>query len=376
MIKGLYITVENTNDSSSGVVKKIKMQTDAFLRNGLTVEIVSFPKNNDIKERITRFIPFYDREYVEGLIQKLQIIDLKQYRFIYIRYFLCGKDLLKMLNYIKTINSNIKIICEFPTFPYDHELLKVQFIPYLVKDILYRNKLKRYVDHTTTYSNEKEIYGIPCIELFNGYSVNNSNSIMNREKNSDTFNLIGVGNISPWHGYEKVIKGIKQYYEDSGTKHIVFHIVGGGRYTIQLKKMVKKLNIEDSIVFDGYRSGNDLLELYAISDVAVGSLNARLMRCDHISPLKTREYCAIGIPFLYTKYDYIFYENKFEFGLECNDDNDCIDIKKVIEFSENLREKYTNEQINKSMKQFVFEHLGWDKSLEPVFAYIKLNEKF
>ena len=61
MIRGLYITVENVDDFSSGVVKKICMQKETFINNGLDITIVSSHKTNALKDLIQRFLPFSRR---------------------------------------------------------------------------------------------------------------------------------------------------------------------------------------------------------------------------------------------------------------------------------------------------------------------------
>ena len=371
MIRGLYITVENVDDFSSGVVKKICMQKETFINNGLDITIVSSHKTNALKDLIQRFLPFSRRDYVEKITQKIKSLDLKEYQYVYFRYFSSGIDSIKLLAYIKQANPKIKIICEFPTFPYDHELIKIQFIPWLIKDMFWRNNLKKYIDLATTYSNVAEIYNIPCIELFNGYNIGECFSKSYKEKKADEVVCIGVGNISEWHGYEKIIKGIKRY---KGKKKIVFHIVGEGLYKKKLLGLVRELNLEENVIFDGRKSGDELLALYEISDIAIGSLSANLMKCNHISPLKTREYCAMGVPFLYTNLDYIFHENAFPYAMEVSEDESVIEMENVILFLDELHKLYTDEQITNNMREFAKDQLSWDKSLLKVFKYIRNNE--
>ena len=62
-------------------------------------------------------------------------------------------------------------------------------------------------------------------------------------------NLFTVGNFQKSHGYERVIKGLKQYNEEEHEVEFLFHMVGEGTELNYYKKLVQKLGLTDSIFF-------------------------------------------------------------------------------------------------------------------------------
>ena len=51
-MKGLYLTSYNTNDTRSGVCKKIRSQVDVFRRNGFDMEIVDANSINFVETNV------------------------------------------------------------------------------------------------------------------------------------------------------------------------------------------------------------------------------------------------------------------------------------------------------------------------------------
>ena len=47
-------------------------------------------------------------------------------------------------------------------------------------------------------------------------------------KKDGTIVLLAVATLAKWHGYERVIKGLYNYYADGGERNIIFNIVGNG----------------------------------------------------------------------------------------------------------------------------------------------------
>ena len=217
----------------------------------------------------------------------------------YIRYNLADRYLLHFLKYLK--EKQVKMILELPTYPYDGELSN-SYIK--MEDAYYREQLKKYVDRIATYTNDSEIWGISCINLKNGIDlVNIPINIRKREKN--TINLIAVSSMAIWHGYERILKGIYQYYKENGTYKIFLRFIGEGGEEKYYKSLTERYNLQPYVIFCGKLLGKELNEKFEQSDVAIGSLGMYKTGIYEGNPIKGAEYCARGIPFIYGYKNYV-----------------------------------------------------------------------
>ncbi|MEI3231140.1 MAG: hypothetical protein V8S24_07840 [Gordonibacter pamelaeae] len=66
-----------------------------------------------------------------------------------------------------------------------------------------------------------------------------------------------------------------------------------------MEKLVSELKLEDFIVFAGAATGSKLDAFFDDADVAVGSLGLHNRGFLGLT-MKSREYCARGIPFIYS----------------------------------------------------------------------------
>lgn len=233
-------------------------------------------------------------------------------------------------------------------------------------DKKYREELYKYVDKVITYSNDKEIWGIPCINISNGIDPNEVSIIdKNIEKSINEINFIGVAGIAFWHGFDRFILSMAEYYKNNPKEIVKFHIVGdGNKETVNaLKNLVKENKLEDYVVFYGYKVGKELDEVYNKADIGVGGLAAFRQGLTTGSGLKNREYCAKGIPFINGDIDNSFAGCKFVYNVP--NENSLFSIKEIIEWYRNLN--MTSEEIRK----YAENNLSWDIQMKKVIEGIK-----
>jgi hypothetical protein len=190
--------------------------------------------------------------------------------------------------------------------------------------------------------------------------------LVHSPQKSETFNLIGVANVSFWHGYDRVIKGLANYYKKDPEKKVYFHVVGDGPELPKLKRLTRKLNVEDFVVFHGVKTGKDLDELFDICHVAVGSLGMHRIKLIKGSVLKSREYCARGIPFI-IGYEDPDFPQSFKYIFRVPADESPIDIDAIVTFYESIK----NENYTLEMRKYAEEYLVWSVKLKPVIEAIK-----
>jgi len=123
-----------------------------------------------------------------------------------------------------------------------------------------------------------------------------------------TLNLVAVGTVATWHGWDKVLTVIKELKDENFQDfNIFFKIIGDGPEVIKLKKMSSQLNITENVEFLGFLSGEKLYSHYSDAHIGVGSLGWSRIGVEVASPIKSREYLAAGLPVLYSTKDVDFH---------------------------------------------------------------------
>lgn len=360
-----------------GISKKVLYQVVALRKLGIEVEICceDIKKNKifrkifnsnitlekSVSNIITKQLLYYKYE------QTLKYVLENNFDVIYIRYvYMANPCFIKFLKKIK--EKNIKIIVEIPTYPYDKELIHkdmIRQIKYFIER-KYREKMCNYVDKIITFSNDDEIFGIKTVRISNGIDPNEILIInKNIKKSINEINFIGVAGIAFWHGFDRFILSMAEYYKNVPKEIVKFHIVGDGdKETVNaLKNLIKENKLEDYVVFYGYKSGKELDEIYNKSDIGIGSLGAYRKKIYKSSALKSREYCGKGIPFVLGELDDSFLECKFIYNVP--NDNSLFSIKEIIEWYKNLN--MTSEEIRK----YAENNLSWDIQMKKVIEGIK-----
>ncbi|WP_278575378.1 glycosyltransferase [Fusobacterium ulcerans] len=364
-MKGIYLNFVPKYEI--GVYKKINYQIKSFNKLGVNIKkckiiegkfyiddifINNYHTGTNFKEKLLRKIDLYFS------LKKLQKTKLyENIDFIYIRYFYSSPWFISYLKFLKKIN--LKVILEIPTYPYDGEVKDNFFARW---DKKYREELHKYVDKVVTYSNDKEIWRIPCINISNGIDLDEI-KLRNKKEIKKKIVFTSVSNCSIWHGIDRFINSILEYIKNNGKEKIIFNIVGEGNETSKLKWIVKENKIlENIVIFYGRQSGKELDEFYNITDIGIGSLGIHRISLETVQPLKNREYCAKGLPFIISFNDPDFINKEFVYKVSNNEG--LFDIEKIIEWYKNL--KITSEEIKEYSKNF-----SWDIQMKKVVDYLK-----
>ena len=342
----LYIAFNNSENVLYGVQAKIQSQCKAFREHGYEVELIERAgastvlmhpdgQKTPIKERRTLISNYYLRSVLD---KQYQIRDIetylkgKTYDACYIRYDFSDPGFTGLLKNLKNVCE--KIAVEFPTYPYDEEnsatfLSRMK----LSVDIHFRKQLKEYVDFIVTfYDGYKEIFGIPTVVIPNGFDFSTFSLVQNELKD-DIIHIIAVSSMREWHGYERIIEGMKNYYVENaeGKRNIVLHLVGNGREYAKYKALIDEYELQDHIIMEGAMHGKQLDDLYEISALGIDSLARHRSGIDVLSSLKSREYGAKGIPMINScKIDVI--DDDFPYLLRVPADESPIDVQQIVEF--------------------------------------------
>ena len=277
----IYITNQDFEKKHNiGVIKKCVSQNKVFRNEmdsclGYARGKNYYIENDGKEELICKHNNLYSSKLFRFEKFDKYIIDNK-IEYVYIRYSFSDPSFIYFLKKIRPYVR--KIFIEIPTYPYDNEAKNnLRNSIYLnIFDKRFRGYLKKYVDKIVTFSNDDEIFGIQTIKITNGIDVEN---IKLREKkeyaDKKEINIIGVALISFWHGYDRVISGLNEYYQKNGDQSdyiIKFHIVGDGPELQNLKNIVNKYNLSKYIFFYGIKNEKELDDIFDKCDIAIVSL--------------------------------------------------------------------------------------------------------
>ena len=336
------------------------------LENNKLKIIKKFSPEKEYKNKYL-FHYFFNRQYFKIFLD----LD-KEYKFDYYYIRRISPVTPAMLNALKKLREENKIIFyEIPTFPWKEEAKKnFNKISYCM-DVLSYGKLLKLVDYVPAIYNDSatlsKIEKKKFIKISNGISAKNI-KLKRNKKNDNTINFVSVAFTAKWHGYDRIIKGLYEYYKTNPEKEIYYHCVGEGDDLENLKTLVRELSLEKYVIFHGIKTGEDLDKVVDECDIAFGSLANHRKRLYADSALKNREYCARGIPFVIASDDQDFSET-FPFVYRIPKDDTPVDVSQVIKWYENLIKEHPNYSIE--MRKYAEEKLSWDAKMKPVIEKIK-----
>lgn len=382
----LYVAFIRENSVYKGVFKKVISQCIAFkkefenvylyisrndeavlykVEKGNIEEIKIFKYNifSAFKEesKITDIKTFL--RYNAFLKYLNEIIRLHKIHILYVRKLLPTKRLMTILK-----NNRLIKVIEYPTYPYEGEYKSIRS---KIKQFIFENnnskKIEGLVNLVVAISAEKNLkVGKKFILINNGIQVDSVK--VKKQDKKNYVNLLSIANVAFWHGYDRIIKGLHEYYKNNPEKETYYHFVGEGPELTNLKKLTKELSLEKYVIFHGTKTGEDLDRVVDECDIAFGSLGNHRKGLYADSALKNREYCARGIPFVIASDDQDFPET-FPFVYRIPKDDTPVDINQVVKWYESLVKEHPNYSIE--MRKYAEENLSWDAKMKPVIEKIK-----
>ena len=378
-IKSLFLVCHTANNGD-GIGKKILAQMDALNRTGFDVTLSHLDIDNDgtydrrligneiLEEYKNSFLIPKRWKWRFGFKSILNHVRSKNIKFLYIRYtHFANPNFIGFLKSAKRIG--VVIFLEIPTYPYDGEyrdagrLLKAS----LLIERISRKFLRGNVDRILTYSNDLSIFGIQTIQIDNGIDLSRT-PIKKTAERDNAFSIITVSSMEYWHGYDRLIRGLREYLDKPGSIDISLNFAGNLSTTsaIEYKNLVSKLKLDQHVNFLGYLSGTELDTLFDNADVAVGALGVHRKSLYSFKSLKNREYCARGVPFAYSGDDITFDNQSFAMKLPANDSS--INIPELIELGVNAK------HLAKDMRAFAERTLSWDTQMQILeLEYLKMS---
>ena len=355
----LYSTIE-ADEAGSGERKKVNMQIDALCALGYPTKIIVNEKHgNSFRYRSRLPGPFaYSNEIIKETVDRIG----EDTQFIYIRKYLIDSSFIKLLKQIRQKKTDIRIFMEIPTYPYDREWFRLIDKPMLWKEKIYRQHVDRYLDYIITLDDSKEIFGVPCINIINGIDQSYIRTRKPVKHTGTDVHMLAVALFQPSHGYERVLEGMHTYYQGNPERKIMFHLVGDGVEKMY-GELIRKWALEPYLVQYGRLYGEELDKVFDYCQIGIGPLGLYKAGINKAGTLKSREYCARGLPFVYSGTDDILEENGFPYACQVSNDRTPLDLNDVLEFYDRLGDE---EEMIRRMAQFSEDHFQWKSIMKKV----------
>lgn len=364
-----------------GISKKIKSEIQTLKNIGYEVYYTSYLESgvaicNDNDEVIMQRIYVKPTTNTNGFVLSQQLIKIaityleeNKFDFALLRINRFTKKYMKMLNVLKNNNTFVMMesLSYFPELKYsDLSSFGYKFFWHEIKKK--KKCLKNYVDLMLTEGKISDFWGIPAIEFSMGVDAD-SMPEHNYIGRADEINMIMVGCSSIYHGTDRIINSMADYYNSSSHAATVkLHLVGD--VLEQDVKRIDKLNLQRYVYCYGKKYGDELYEIYNKCNIALGPLaQYRVKKKD--TGLKTKEYLAIGIPYVYTGIESRLPKN-YKYILEISNDSSIVDINKIIRFYTSVKE---DDNMVGVMRADAKKYYSWEDIFIRIFQYIsKLNE--
>ena len=288
----------------------------------------------------------------------------QKYNFIYIRRLM--SKLLSASKYLKRLSKTIPIVYEIPTYPLDTGNNILYKIRDLIEMSCYKS-INKYIkltlvnlidnsisipDNWQIFHNALDIdnyYETECPELF------------------DTIKFIIIANISEYHHYERILLAIEKY---SGNYKIELAIISPKSIEYsKLKTLVSSLNLESTVTFHDSLPLNEIQNIAKDYHIGVAQLSTGEKGSNLVNTLKSKDYCAMGLPFISTCYDTSF-EKGFPYAYITENMDDDINLNKIIDWYLSIRK---NTNYRNDMYEYAKNNLQYDKFAQQIIDKLNLN---
>lgn len=361
MRKGLYFVVDTLDfNNPGGIEKKIEDQIKLYESVGIKMSMLPLKKSlykgketywniNNIPSNISDFDILYFR--------KCTVIDM---------FFL------SFFKKIKSMAPHVKVAMELPSFPYDGEFAKgIHGKIALAIDRIYRKKIAGVIDLLAiTGKGESEVWGIKAVYFNNGIDVSRIVKKKNPyHKFGEEIVISCVAQFSPWHGYERLLKGLNEYYIKGGRQKIKVLMVGEGEEVKKYQELSRTLLLTDCVEFIGKKTTTELDDIFDMTDIGCCSLG-RYKTNNYLSgELKSREYMGRGI-LMITGCDIDILCNKdYPYYCPYPNDSSFIDIEKLLSFY-SVVEKYGDNELQSIIQNMAIDIIDFSKNYAPVLNAI------
>lgn len=371
MKKIIYIALTHAYGEKSkfgGVGIKVNGQCKGLVENGWDVHLLTYGDDSIVLININTYqvVKVYKTNASTRRMKLLRICKylVREMKFdaVYIRYPFAD---LQFILTLKNVKKHVSLIfIEIATYPIERWGINYGLKKFLISriDMFFGLFLKKYVHQFRIIgSNADKVYGVPAINISNCID-SSSIPVKTTNKKTDAFTIITVSTMNDYHGYDRLIIGLNEYYKKhTNSFKVKIIMVGKGPMEEGWKSLLKDFGLENDIEFVGIKTQEELTQYFNIADIAVGSLGLHRVGLYDISTLKCKEYCARGIPFVCSNNE-LGFDQDFPFIMHVDANESPIDVKELLDSYVKIIDEYPN--YSKLMRDYAEENLNWKNQMK------------
>ena len=227
-----------------------------------------------------------------------------------------------------------------------------------------QNKFPEYLEYFLTEGHFDKLFGVKAYMTNVGVDTE-SFSEHHYYGNPDELNIISVSNERTYHAYDRIIKGLSLYYQNNPVNSVNLHLVGV--VTDATKKLINDLNLSEHIFLYGKKHGEELEEIYNLCNLGLGPIGQHRMGGKKDTGLKTKEYFAKGLPYVYSGEEPSVPED-YPFIFKISSDDNPVDINALYDFYLSYKD---NPDTIKKMRQFSADNYSWKIIMKDNLSHLK-----
>jgi glycosyltransferase involved in cell wall biosynthesis len=373
MQTALFVTTTPLAVEGNGISIKIRAQVEALVELGYRVDVASVEQTGIIistsavpKRRTVPLSGAFRYSYLKVLADEI-LQSGPAYDLVYIRNPSGGLYALYLPYFLKKIRKIAKSVAlEVPSYPYDREAKTIRAKFSLAIHKLARLRIRNYIDVVVYMGkNVDKIWGLPALQIYNCCNPADVPMAGKAAADDGVVKFVGVANLNYWHGYDRLIAGIAEYYRQGGRRAIEFHVVGDTEPTAgELRKLSYELGLSDHVIFHGSVHAEKLSQLLSVDMVGVDALARHRSGNNYNDSLKSKEYCFRGLPFIKSHEDEPFDDE--DFVLTISADEAPVNVSQVLSWIDNL------EFGSAEIRAFALNRFVWSRQLEKVLAHLRV----
>ena len=292
-MKILYILDQDIHSGkTSGIIHKIKAKVDEWNKLGFEVELLSLysftlynremnvidSKNSFKVLKHTKIMTLYRLMKSSYLLYK----HINKFNFDLI-YFRTPR---LYMPFISSALKHKKVVMELNSDDVEEWRCNNKFI-WIVNNItrhLFYSKASAFVSVSKELDYRYKNFSKRTIVIGNGISTDEFSMIKDTENKRPQICFVGSPGYK-WHGIEKIEWLAKNCIDYD------FHLIG--EFGEDLSNMK----------YYGYLTKEEVNQVISKCDIAISTLSLYAKNMNEASPLKSRQYMALGLPFIYAYYD-------------------------------------------------------------------------
>lgn len=270
----------------------------------------------------------------KGVIKEARkIIENNYIDIVYIRHMIPSVGLIRLLRWMN--KCGVTILYEIPTYPYYAEQFRTSKHKYravikLTLDTIFWPFIYHYITHLVVIKSNSKVHMFKkMIEITNGADIDNIKEKSYREKDTSRLSMVTFGTLYPYHGYDRILKGLKLYNADDNRTKVEFHVIGISETINDLKKQAEELEISN-VFFHGVKNTQELNTMCENYDIGIGAVALHRRNANIDTTIKVIEYYCRGLV-VATSGDSPMDQYDKSVTIHVPNDESPIDIGKIVE---------------------------------------------